>query len=295
MRLGKGQRIFAVVNYGLLLLLSFSIVFPFWRILMLSFNDGIDSLRGGIYFWPRIATWNNYEVIFARSEILDAYRITIIRTVVGTILSLFLTAVMAYGLSKRHLRGRQIVNVMILFTMFFSGGLIPSYLLLKDLHLLNTVWVYIVPSLYQAWNIILFRTFFQQLPPSLEESAKLDGANDLTVFFRIVVPLSLPIFATISLFIAVGHWNDWFSGTVYVQDPHLVPLQTLLMKIIRENDSTQLIAGSLSNVSQNSVKTVTSYSVKMATLVVTILPIVCLYPFLQRYFVKGVLVGSVKG
>ncbi len=295
MRTSIGQKWFAVLNYALLCALSFSIVFPFWRIVMLSFNDGIDSLRGGIYFWPRIATWNNYLVIFARTEILDAYKVTIVRTVIGTILSLFFTAIMAYGLSKRHLRGRQTINVMILFTMFFSGGLIPSYVLLKDLHLLNTVWVYIFPSLYQAWNIILFRTFFQQLPPSLEESAKLDGANDLTVFFRIVVPLSMPIFATIALFISVGHWNDWFSGTVYVQDPKLVPLQTLLMKIIRENDSSQMIAGSLSTVSQSNVKTVTSYSVKMATLVVTILPIVCLYPFLQRYFVKGVLVGSVKG
>lgn len=290
-----GEKVFAVLNYTLLGLLSFSIVFPFWRILMLSFNDGIDSLRGGIYFWPRELTWNNYAVIFARSEIMDAYKVTILRTVIGTILSVFLTAIMAYGLSKRHLKGRRFINAMILFTMFFNGGLIPVYLLLKDLHLLNTLWVYIIPALYQLWYIILFRTFFQQLPASLEESAKIDGANDLTVFFRIVVPLSLPIVATISLFTAVGHWNDWFSGTVYVQDPKLIPLQTLLMKIIQENDSSQMIAGSLSTVSEQSVKSVTSYSVKMATLVVTILPIVCLYPFLQRYFVKGVLVGSIKG
>jgi len=295
MRRHWGEKVFSVFNYTILCLLSFSILFPFWRILMLSMNDGIDSLRGGIYFWPREATWSNYIVIFARSEIIDAYKVTILRTVIGTVLSVFLTAIMAYGLSKRHLKGRKFVNAMILFTMFFNGGLIPIYLLLKDLHLLNTLWVYIIPALYQLWYIILFRTFFQQLPASLEESAKMDGANDLIVFFRIVVPLSLPIVATISLFTAVGHWNDWFSGTVYVQDPKLIPLQTLLMKIIRENDSAQMIAGSLSTVSQQSVKSVTSYSVKMATLVVTILPIVCLYPFLQRYFVKGVLVGSIKG
>ncbi|MCQ6562283.1 carbohydrate ABC transporter permease [Paenibacillus mendelii] len=295
MRKSKAEKLFTIVNYAILIVLSFSILFPFWRIVMLSLNEGIDSMRGGIYFWPRVFTLDNYSVIFARSEIMNAYKVTIFRTVVGTILSVFLMSLMAYGLSKRHLRGRQLVNVLVLFTMFFSGGLIPFYLLLKDLHLLNSVWVYIVPSLYSAWNLILFRTFFQQLPAALEESAKIDGASDLIVYFRIVVPLSMPIFATISLFVAVGHWNDWFSGTVYVRDPNLVPLQTLLMSIIRENDSTKMIAGGVADLSSEGVRTVTSYSVKMATLIATILPVIMLYPFLQKYFVKGVMVGSIKG
>lgn len=295
MRISTGQKLFAILNYGLLIALSFSILFPFWRIVVLSLNDGLDALRGGIYWWPRKFTWTNYSVIFAQSQIMDAYKVTLIRTVVGTLLSVFCMSLMAYGLSKKHLRGRQIVNAMILITMFFGGGLIPLYLLLKDLHLLNSVWVYIVPSLYSVWNIVLFRTFFQMLPSALEESAKIDGANDLTVYFRIVLPLSLPIFATISLFVAVGHWNDWFSGTVFVQRPDLVPLQTLLMNVIRENDSSTMIAGGAANLTSEKVKNVTSQSVKMATLVATILPVVCLYPFLQKYFVKGVMVGSIKG
>lgn len=295
MKLGTGDKIFTVLNYTFMILLSFTILFPFWRIVMLSLNEGIDSMRGGIYFWPRIFTWDNYKVIFARPDIVNAYEVTIFRTVIGTLLSVFLMSLMAYGLSKRHLRGRRLINVMVLFTMFFSGGLIPTYLLLKDLHLLNSIWVYIIPALYSAWNLILFRTFFQQLPSALEESAKIDGANDLLIYFRLIVPLSMPIFATISLFVAVGHWNDWFSGTVFVRDPKLVPLQTLLMSIIRENDSGRLIAGGVANLSSESVKTVTSYSVKMATLVATVLPIIMLYPFLQKYFVKGVMVGSIKG
>lgn len=295
MKRSIGEKLFSVLNYTLLILLCISIIFPFWRILMLSLNDGIDAMKGGIYFWPREPTWNNYLVIFARTEILDAYKVTILRTLIGTVMSVFLMAALAYGLSKKRLKGRTFINAMILFTMFFNGGLIPLYLLLKDLHLLNTLWVYIIPALYQVWYIILFRTFFMQMPEALEESAKIDGASDLTVFFRIVVPLSLPVIATITLFTAVGHWNDWFAGTVYVQNPKLIPLQTLLMRIINENDSAQMIAGSLSTVSQQSVKSVTTQSVKMSTLVVTILPIVCLYPFLQKYFVKGVMVGSIKG
>jgi len=295
MKKSVGELIFSIINYLLLLLLSFSIVFPFWRIVVLSLNNGTDSMRGGVNFWPRVFTLDNYSVIFARSEIIDAYLITIARTAIGTVLSVFLMSLMAYGLSKKFLRGRQVVNIMMLITMFFSGGLIPFYLLLKDLHMLNTLWVYIIPSIYSAWYIILFRAFFQQLPPALEESAKLDGANDLIVYFKIVVPLSLPIFATIALFVAVGHWNDWYSGAVFVQNPKLIPLQTLLMNIIRENDSTKLIAGGVAELANDKMKSVTSTSVKMATLVATILPIVCLYPFLQKYFVKGVMVGSIKG
>lgn len=295
MRTSSAEKLFSLFNYLLLGFLGLSILFPFWRIIVLSLNEGIDSMRGGIYFWPRVMTWDNYAVIFARSDIMDAYVVTVTRTVVGSVLSIFLMSLMAYGLSKKYVRGRQIVNVMIVITMFFGGGLIPFYLLLKDLHLLNTIWVYIVPAFYSAWNVILFRTFFQQLPLALEESAKMDGANDLIVYFRIVFPLSLPIFATITLFVAVGHWNDWFSGTVYVQNPKLVPLQTLLMKVIRENDSSLMIAGGVANLSGNQVMTVTTYSVKMATLVATILPIIVIYPFFQKYFAKGILVGSIKG
>lgn len=291
-RVGK---LFDVLNYTFFIVISFTFAFPFWRSFVLSFNDGNDAMKGGINFWPRQFSLDNYRVIFSKPDIVSAYTVTITRTLIGTALSVFFMALMAYALSKRHLKGRNVINVMILITMFFSGGMIPSYLLFKELGLLNTIWVYIVPAIYQTWNVILLRTFFQQLPPSLEESAKIDGANDAVAFFKIILPLSRPIIATIALFVAVGHWNDWFAGEFYIYDKKLIPLQTMLMRIIQENDSIRLITDGASSLSSEGVRSVTSYSIKMATLVSAVLPILCVYPFLQKYFVKGILVGSIKG
>jgi ABC-type sugar transport system, permease component len=295
MRYSIGEKIFNAIIYIFIVLLSFSIVFPFWRIIVISFNDGIDLLRSGVNFWPRKFTLNNYIIIFSQPDIFNAYKVTIGRTVIGTVLSVFVTSMMAYGLSKKSFIGRKAINILILVTMFFSGGLIPYYLLLRDLVLLDKFMVYIIPGLYQAWNIILFRTFFRSMPDSMEESAKIDGANDIIVFFRIVFPLSLPIFATISLFIAVTHWNDWYSGTVFVSKQELVPLQTLLMRVLQQNDSARMIKAGASGLENMRNKNVTNYSIKMAIMVIAVVPIMCVYPFLQKYFVKGVLVGSIKG
>lgn len=295
MKVKRSYRFGTALNYIFLVIISCTFLFPFWRVLAISLNDGVDALAGGINFWPRKFTLDNYMVIFSKPDILNAYKITILRTVIGTLLSVFLMSLMAYGLSKKHLIGRKVFNVLILITMFFSGGIIPFYLLLKRLQLLNNFWVYVIPSLYQAWNIILLRTFFSNLPASIEESARMDGANDIILFFKIVLPISLPIIATVSLFVSVGHWNDWFAGEFYIQNKELVPLQTLLIRIIRANESTRIITDSASYVERSKVSNVTSYSIKMAVLVAAVLPIMCIYPFLQKYFIKGVMVGSIKG
>jgi len=296
MIISKGEKVFQLLNYLFLSILSFLFVYPFWRVLILSFNEGVDGSRGGIHFWPRAFTLDNYITIFARSDIIDAYLITIARTVIGTTLSIFLVSLMAYGLSKNRLRGRKLINIMLIITMFFSGGLIPTYLLYKSLELLNSFWVYVIPSLYGASTVFIFRSFFRALPVELEESAQIDGASDWKVYFRIVFPLSLPIFATMGLFAAVGHWNDYITAALYVTRQDLIPLQSLLLKILdisRTNSSG--VGYGMAYVTDETVRTVTAQSVKMATLVVVVVPIMLVYPFLQKYFVKGVIIGSLKG
>lgn len=296
MIISRGEKVFQWFNYLFLTIISFFFVYPFWRIAALSLSEGYDASKGGIHFWPRAFTLDNYKAIFARSDIIDAYAITIGRTLIGATLSILLVSLMAYGLSKNRLRGRKVINFMIIITLFFSGGLIPTYLLYKSLDLLNSFWVYVIPSLYGAASVFIFRSFFRALPKELEESAHIDGANDLTVYMKIVFPLSLPIFATMGLFAAVGHWNDYMTATLFVTKQDLIPLQSLLMKILDLNRSgTPGSSFGMVDLVSGTKRTVTAQSIKMATLVVVVLPIMCVYPFLQKYFVKGVIIGSLKG
>jgi len=295
MKKSKSERVFQVFNYTFLGCMSFLFVYPFWRIFILSLNEGIDAAKGGINFWPRKFTLDNYIVLFSRNDIMNAYTITIARTVAGTVLSVLLMAMMAYGLSKQQVKGRKVINTLLLITMFFSGGLIPTYLLYLKLKIFNTFWVYILPCLYSASNVFIMRTFFRAFSVEIEESAKIDGANDLTVFFKIVFPLSMPIIATMALFMAVGHWNDYMTGVLFINDSSLLPLQTVLMKIINEGDSTKFISQGGLMLEREKMKTMTTQSIRMATLMVVVLPIMCIYPFLQKYFVKGVMIGSLKG
>jgi len=288
------EKIAGAVNITLLLLLCLSILLPFANILALSFNDGTDSALGGISIWPREFTWANYQEVFHNDDILQSLKISVLRTGIGTALSVLLTAMAAFALKKKTLPGRNVYMFFIVFTMLFGGGIVPYYMVLKSLYLTNTFWVYIIPALYSAWNIILMRTFFQSIDDSLEESAKIDGAGDYKVFFRIILPLSLPVLAVIGLFNAVGHWNDWYAGTFFVKDKDLYPLQTLLKQML---DSAEAMRKKMMVVylPGDPRQNVTGESLKMATLVVATLPIVCVYPFVQRYFVKGLMIGSVKG
>jgi putative aldouronate transport system permease protein len=287
---------FEYINYVLLAMVGILTLYPFLFIFILSLNEGTDTMRGGIVIFPRAFTLINYKFMLANSTLLKAYRITILRTLVGTVGSVFITALVAYGLSDPKLPGRSILMIYLLIPMLFSGGLIPYYLQLRNLRLINTFWVYIVPGLFNIWNCIVMKTFFQGIPESLKDAARIDGANEFQILFRVVFPVSLPMFAAISLFVAVGHWNDWFSGAFFVYDPKLVPVQTYLQQLMtQEMEGFRASAPSVSDMIKfREYSTITSLSLRMAAVCIGTLPIICLYPFLQRYFIKGVLIGSLK-
>jgi putative aldouronate transport system permease protein len=259
---------------------------------ILSFNDAYDTMMGGIYLYPRKFTLESYRMVFLDKAIIKAFNITIWRTLIGTFGSVIFTSMVAYAFSKRHIFANKFYLMAGTITMFFGGGLIPYFILLRSLKLYDTFWVYIIPGLFNFFNCIIFMTFFRELPPGLEESAKIDGANDFRIFFWIVLPLSMPIVATISLFNGVGHWNDYFSGVMFINNPDLQPIQTFLYRVIAGSSQTRSIVGMPAGVAAQAVS---SQSVKLATMTITTAPIICIYPFLQRYFVKGVIIGAIKG
>ncbi len=295
-RTSKVEWIFQIVNNVVMVLLIMSVVMPFLHILALSLNNGIDAIRGGIYFVPRAFTFSNYNEVFTNSNVINAYGITIFRTVTGTLLSLFFSSMAAFALKSKTLPGKNGITMMIFFTSLFSGGLIPFYILLRSLELLDTVWVFIIPSIYSTWNIIIMRTFFNNIDVGIEESGKIDGCNEFSLLFRIILPLSKPVLAVVGLFVAVGHWNDWFSGAFFVRKQNLVPIQTLLQQMLMSQEALDRIIKESGGASGYIFKRqVTGESLKMATIIVATAPIVCVYPFIQRYFVKGFMIGAVKG
>lgn len=276
----------------IMVLVCFATLYPVWYTVILSFNESADALRGGIYWWPRKFTLSSYKAVFQDSAILKAFNISFWRTLIGTVTSVFFTAMVSYAFSKTHIMGHKLYLMLGTITMFFGGGLIPYFIWIKNLGLYDTFLVYIIPSLFGFYNCIIFMTFFREMPPSLEESAKLDGANDFTIFIRIILPLSLPILATIALFSGVYHWNDYFCGVMYINNPELQPIQTFLYRIIASASSSKAAVSTPTSVSASQIS---SQSLKLATMVVTTAPIVCVYPFLQKYFVKGIMIGSIKG
>jgi len=293
--------IFNVLNTGFLLVFTLVVFYPFYYMLIYSFNVGEAAVKG-IYIWPSAFTLENYQVLLKSPFILNAYVITILRTVIGTVASVFFTGLWAYAMADAKLIHRKLYTIIATIPMFFSGGLIPYYILIRQLHLLNTFWVYIIPGLYMVWHMILMRTFYQGLHPSLEESAKIDGGNDFVIYFKIIYPISMPMIATIMLFTAVGQWNAWFDAFIFVNNPDLHPIQLFLKQIIQQNIGMKNLLESLASQSLNpeelmkyeQVK-VTNESLKAAATVITIGPIILVYPFLQKYFVKGITIGSIKG
>ncbi|MFF2091138.1 carbohydrate ABC transporter permease [Paenibacillus sp. NPDC058174] len=296
MRLSTGDRLFIGINYTLLFVLGFAALYPFWNAAVISFNNGSDTMLGGITFWPRAFTLENYEVVFKDKRLVDGFIISVLRTVSGTVLSIAGTALLAYGMTKRKLIGRKVYMVLCIITMYFSGGLIPSYLLIQQLGLMNSFWVMIVPGIISVWNMIIFRTFFIGIPQGLEESAQIDGSSNWGIFFRIILPLSGPVIATLSLFTAVYHWNDWFAPSIYISNVDLLPIQTKLQQILNSNIMLEQMQNmdSAAQGRLNQMKAVTTKSLSMATMMVATVPILLVYPFVQKYFVKGVLIGSLK-
>jgi putative aldouronate transport system permease protein len=293
-----GYRAVQVIITVLLLLLCFSVIYPFLYMLAISLNTGSDAAKGGVYLWPREFTFYNFQIVLGNEVIRHAYWITFARTIVGTIAGLLVTLLIAYGLSYRGLPLRKLLLSYVLITMLFNGGLIPFYIQLYELSLINTFWVYILPSAFSAWNMFVMMKFIQGIPDALIESAEMDGAHPLRVLWSIILPLSKPMLAALGLFTAVMHWNDWFAGAFFVTDQSLIPVQTFLQQLLSAQDISAVL-GSNNNmealVRGTNIGNVTLMSVKMATVMVSALPILCVYPFLQRYFVQGVLIGSVKG
>jgi len=284
--------------YILLTLLGFVTLYPFWNTIVISFNVGSDTSMGGITFWPRKFTLENYQVVFKDSRLLQAFYISVLRTISGTVLSIICTSIFAYGMSRKGVIGKKYYMIFCLITMYFSGGLIPSFLVIRSMGMMDTFLVLIVPGIISVWNMIIFRTFFMGLPDGLEESAKMDGAGHWTIYARIYLPLSGPVVATLSLFTAVWLWNDWFTATIYINDVNLVPIQTLMNQILNSTMAEQMLQATGGNAAAqnalNKQQSITSRSLSMATMMVATMPIVMVYPFVQKYFVKGVLVGSLK-
>ncbi|NLX70362.1 MAG: carbohydrate ABC transporter permease [Clostridiales bacterium] len=302
MKKSFGDRVFNTINIIIMLLIVFVTLYPFINSLAISLNDADDTTRGGITFYPRVFTFRNYELIFENPLIYNAYIVTVGRTIIGVVTSLFFTATLAFGMAHSNLKGRRFYTILCIIPMYFGGGLIPYYFLIRSLGLMNSFWVYIVPSLVGIWNMLLMRTYFMGIPAALEESARIDGANYLTVFFKIILPISTPILATIALFIGVGQWNSWFDAFIFITDQELKPMQTVLLSIISEARYAERLAqaAAAGAATADAGKlgkgvTVNVRSITKATMIVTILPIVMVYPFLQRYFIKGVMIGSLKG
>ncbi len=292
-----GDRIMVIFIYAFLIVLAVSTLYPFLNAVAVSFNQGIDTSKGGVTLWPRVFTLENYKVVFKDDRLMSGFLISVLRTVVGTASAILCTAIFSYGMSKKELMGRKYYMIMCIITMYFGGGLIPSFMLIRNLGMMNSFWVFIIPSLIGVWNMIIFRTFFQGLPNGLEESAKIDGCGNWGTLFRIVLPLSGPVIATLALFTAVYHWNEWFYAGIYISDQNKYPIQTILRQILLSNIVSEQGGGGLDSSSLahlQRAKTITSKSLSMATMIVATLPIICVYPFVQKYFVKGVLVGSLK-
>lgn len=284
-----GERMYTYVVNILLILFCLMILIPLLHIISGSFSNPMSLLRGEVGLLPKGFTLKMYETVFKDSDIWQGYWNTIVYTVVGTLISVALTACGAYPLSRKDCFGRNVFMGLFVFTMFFTGGMIPTYLLVKNLGMLNSMWALVLPSAVSTYNLIIMRTFFQSsIPGELVESASLDGCNDLGVFFRIVIPLSAPIFAVMVLFYGVAQWNSWFPSLLYISNRSMYPLQMVLREVLIQSDISNM-AGSTGDVE------IIGDGLKYATMVVATLPIMCLYPFLQKYFVKGVMIGAVKG
>jgi len=294
MKLSAGDKFFMTIIYALLCVLVFVTFYPFWNSLVISFNTGSDTALGGVTIWPRDFTLDNYKVVFKEHNITNAFLITVARTLLGTFLSIFFTSMFAYGLSKRGVVFKKFYMIVCVITMYFSGGLIPYFILIHSMHLYNTFTFLVLHGLINVFNMIIFRTFFMEIPQGLEESAKMDGCSNFGVYFRIVLPMSKPVLATLSLFTAVTIWNDWFIPAVFLVNEKLLPLQTLLVQVINQSVTSQLVSN-LNSYAQTLIQQTTSVkSLQMATMMVASLPILLVYPFIQKYFVKGVMVGSLK-
>ena len=290
--------VFTSVNMSIMLLIAFCTLYPFWNTVAVSFNSATDTTRGGITLWPRVFTMQNYRAVFSSGTIYHAFMVSLARTIIQTLTGVFFTAMLAFVLSRKEFVFRKPFTMILVVSMYLNAGLIPSYFLMRSLHLINTFFVYIIPGIVSAFNFIVIRTYMKSLPESIIESAKIDGCGDFKIFMRIILPLCLPVLATIALFIAVGSWNAWFDTMIYNSGRvKLHTLQYKLMEYLQSSQSQSKSAAAIGamGMSQNAMASmVTPVSIRAAITIVAALPIVVVYPFLQRYFITGLNVGGVK-
>lgn len=295
MRSNKLDKLFDTFLNILMLFIIIITLYPFLNVLAISFNDSIDTVRGGIYVWPRVFTLKNYQTIFQYDTMLTGFINTSLRTLIGTILGVLSASLVAYTLSCREFQARKLFSKLFIYTMYVHGGLIPVYILMRDLHMFNTFSVYIIPGLISVFNVFVIRSYIDGLPYALQESAKIEGANELIIFFKIILPLCKPVLATIALFIAVGHWNSWFDTYLYnSSNESLTTLQYELMKILQSTQTGNEAHSYVGKSTNEIMAQVSPDSIKMAITIVVTVPILLVYPLLQKYFVQGVTLGAVK-
>lgn len=289
-KMSAGDRAFTAIIVIALLLVCIIVIYPIYYMLIVSISDGHAVLRGEISFWPKGINFGAYQAILSNKYVPNSYKNTIVYTLSGTAINLVMTSLCAYPLSRKKFFGRNVFTALIVFTMFFDAGIISQYMVVSSLHMRNTIWAVVIPGAINVWYMIIMRTFFSDIPEELFESARLDGANDMTIFTKIVLPLSKAVMATMVLFYAVGHWNAFLQPLIYLDDRNKMPMQLILRNIVMGADAatsgSMSVAGDMSTMSMN---------IKYAVIFITILPILVVYPFVQKYFVKGVMVGSVKG
>lgn len=286
------DRVVDTVNTVLLLVIIVLTLYPFYYVLIHSFNLGTDSARGGMFLFPRSFTLSNYQKFFGDPMWLKAIGISVLRTVSGTVLSVFFTCMISYALANQKLALKRFYYVLFIFPMYFSGGLITRYILYREIHLLNTFWVYIVPTALSIFFVIIATSFFREIPAELVESAYLDGAGDMRIYLSIILPISLPLVATMCLYLGVDHWNAWVDSAYFVRDQNLRTISYRLMEVI---NASMLTAVSDQAAQYTDQVSVTPRSLQMAAMMVSAVPVMVVYPFLQKYFVRGLTVGAVKG
>jgi putative aldouronate transport system permease protein len=291
-RISLGRWIFLCLNTLFLLGLSFICLAPFIHVLSASVSDPVLLLRSqGLLLWPKGFTLKGYELVVRNPNITNGFRNTLFYVTAGTALNILLTSMGAYVCSRKGFAFSRFVILMITFTMFFNGGLIPFYILVRGLGMVDTPWALILPPAISAFNLIIMRTAFSEIPPSLEESARIDGANDFTILFRIVIPVSKAVVAVMVLLYSVGHWNSWFTAMIFLRERKLYPLQLVLREILIQNDTNKITSIANAGNSLDIYKPLIKYS----TIITSIVPIMCIYPFIQKYFVSGIMIGSLKG
>ncbi|MBP1991762.1 putative aldouronate transport system permease protein [Paenibacillus eucommiae] len=289
----KGDQMFSVLNYLILSMTLLIVLYPLVFVLIASLSSPETVIRGEVWIWPKGFNLDAYSRVFQNKDIMSGYLNTIMYTIAGTAINLVMTVLAAYPLSRKDLKGRNVIVMFMMFTMFFSGGLIPTYMIIKNMGLINTFWAMVIPNAVSVFNIIIMRTFFQHtIPNEVQEAAVMDGCSNMNILVRVVLPLSMPIIAVMILFYGVGHWNAYFNALIYLSDRDKYPLQLILREILVQNQTQDMMD---LNSESSSQQALVAASIKYAVIIVTNVPVLLLYPFLQKYFVKGVMVGAIKG